>query len=48
MVSTIAVVAARVAMGVEPILSLLSSASSGDGRAPAQLPARGFEGAVRH
>ena len=25
-----------------------SSASSGDGRAPAQLPARGFEGAVRH
>lgn len=42
------VVAERVAMGVEPILSLLSSASSGDGRAPAQPPARGFEDAVRH
>lgn len=42
------VVAQRVAMGVAPILSLLSSASSGDGRAPAQPPARGFEGAVRH
>lgn len=41
------VVAERVAMGVAPILSLLSSASSGDGRAPAQTPARGFEGAVQ-
>lgn len=42
------VVAERVAMGVAPILSLLSRASSGDGRAPAQPPARGCEGAVRH
>ncbi len=41
------VIAERVAMGVAPILSMLSNASSGDGRVPAQTPARGFEGAVQ-